>query len=205
MGPGTPPAPAVFTEVAASATMSFSTSPTGWLTFKLPATPLLAGSTYVATIVTTGIASGPPNLYVVLGADNTTQQPDGIALIYLPAATPSADWFTVSSLPMIRLNVVSPFAGISESNIEGVSVSQNMPNPTNGVSVINFELAKNAMVALNVYDVTGKIVATQNIGEQNAGSHSVNFNAANLSAGLYYYSLTVNNAKTSAMKMVVIK
>jgi flagellar hook assembly protein FlgD len=66
-------------------------------------------------------------------------------------------------------------------------------------------LEKNAQVALNVYDVTGKVVSTQNMGEQNSGTHSVNFNTEALTAGVYYYSLTVNSTATAAMKMVIIK
>lgn len=106
------------------------------------------------------------------------------------------DEFTITGTPL----------GIKESAFaNGVKLSQNMPNPTNGVSVINYELEKNAQVALNVFDVTGKVVATQNIGEQSSGVHTVKFNAESLSAGVYYYSLTVNNSATAAMKMVVIK
>lgn len=105
---------------------------------------------------------------------------------------------------IIEFKISNPPVGISEFE-NGAKLGQNVPNPTNGTSMIKYELEKNAKVALNVYDVTGKIVATQNIGEQNAGSHTVNFNAADLAAGMYYYSLTVNNAATSAMKMAVIK
>jgi len=94
--------------------------------------------------------------------------------------------------------------GIAEFT-NGVKLSQNMPNPFNSTSTINYELQKNAAVVLSVYDVTGKLMVKQNIGEQTSGSHNVRFSTDNLSAGVYYYSLTVNNATTAAMKMVVIK
>ena len=194
----------VFTEVAASAVMTISSPASGWVNFPLPTTALIAGTTYVAAIVTTGVSTGPPNLYVILGSDNVTEQPNGIALVYLPGAT-TPNWYTVSSLPMIRLNVKSAPAGITELNANGVKLSQNMPNPTNGVSLINYELEKNAQVSLNVYDITGKVIAIQNMGNQIAGSHSTKFDSNNLSAGVYYYSLTVNNTTTPSMKMVVIK
>ena len=80
-----------------------------------------------------------------------------------------------------------------------------MPNPTNGITSINYELEKNAKVTLSVFDITGKKVAGQNAGEQNAGKHAINFNSANLAAGIYTYSLTVGQNTTSTMKMVVIK
>ncbi|MGZ4033951.1 MAG: T9SS type A sorting domain-containing protein [Bacteroidia bacterium] len=95
-------------------------------------------------------------------------------------------------------------ASVSEY-VNGAKLFQNTPNPTNGTSVINYELEKNAQVALNVYDVTGKLIVKQNMGDQTSGTHNVKLATDNLSAGVYYYSLTVNNATTAAMKMVVIK
>ena len=97
-------------------------------------------------------------------------------------------------------------SGIAENSfVNGAKLFQNMPNPTNGISTITYELEKNAQVALNVFDVTGKVVSTENVGSQNSGVHNVKFNSANLSAGVYYYSLTVNNVASASMKMVVIK
>lgn len=95
-------------------------------------------------------------------------------------------------------------AGVAEF-VNGAKLLQNMPNPTNGVTAINYELEKNATVALSVYDITGKKVAGQNEGEQNTGKHSINFNSNELAAGVYTYSLTVGQNTTSTMKMVVVK
>lgn len=95
-------------------------------------------------------------------------------------------------------------SGINET-ANGTKISQNMPNPFSSVSTINYELAKSAPVVLSVYDVTGSKVAEQNEGTQMAGSHSVTVNAANLSAGVYYYSLKVGDNTSTAMKMVVVK
>ena len=110
-------------------------------------------------------------------------------------------------MDVLYLDEITLIEGPASVNefVNGAKLSQNMPNPTSGVSAISYELENSSEISLNVFDVTGKVVATQNIGEQNAGAHSVNFNAASLSAGVYYYSLTVNNTATAAMKMVVIK
>jgi hypothetical protein len=97
-------------------------------------------------------------------------------------------------------------AGINENGfVNGVKVYQNMPNPFKGITGINYELQNNASVTLSVYDVTGKKVAEQKEGDKHAGKHVVKVNAENLSAGVYYYSLKVNDNTTAAMKMVVIK
>lgn len=94
--------------------------------------------------------------------------------------------------------------GINEF-INGVKVYQNAPNPCSSFSAISYELENNAVVALSVYDITGKKIAEQFEGQQGAGAHTLKFNAENLSAGVYYYSLQVGENSTSAMKMVVVK
>jgi|SRR6218665_1302346 len=96
--------------------------------------------------------------------------------------------------------------GIAASEaVNGIKVAQNMPNPFNNTSTIKYELAENANVVLSVYDVTGKKVAEQAAGQQAAGVHNIEFNATDLSAGVYYYSIKANANTTSAIKMVVIK
>ena len=94
--------------------------------------------------------------------------------------------------------------GVSEF-VNGAKLFQNSPNPTSANTTITYDLEKNAAVAFNVYDVTGKMVATQTIGEQASGMHNINFSTENLAAGIYHYSLVIDNVATSAMKMVVIK
>ena len=115
---------------------------------------------------------------------------------------------TAHDMDILRLDeifiVQAALSGIQEF-VNGAKLFQNIPNPANSVSAINYELEKNAQVAFNVYDVTGKVVATESIGNQTSGAHALNFSTNKLSAGVYYYSLTVNSATTPCMKMVVIK
>jgi hypothetical protein len=96
--------------------------------------------------------------------------------------------------------------GVAENKFtNGVKVSQNMPNPFSSISKINYELEKTSSVTLSVFDVTGKKVAEQVEGSQAAGAHAISFDATDLSAGVYYYSLKVGENKTNAMKMVIVK
>lgn len=96
--------------------------------------------------------------------------------------------------------------GITQNDfLNGVKIFQNNPNPFKGISEINYELEKSATVSLVVYDITGKEIALQNEGEQIAGRHFVKFNAENLKAGVYYYSLKVGTNSTTSMKMIILK
>lgn len=92
-----------------------------------------------------------------------------------------------------------------DAMVNGVKLGQNSPNPFSNTTIIKYELQNSASVSVSIYDITGKKVAEQNEGNQNAGKHNINFNAQNLSAGVYYYSLTAGKNTTSVMKMVVIK
>ena len=101
--------------------------------------------------------------------------------------------------------VESPLTIDENKFVNGAKLGQNSPNPFSNVSSINYELETSSLVALSVYDVTGKKVAGQNEGNKTSGKHIVKFDAENLPAGVYYYNLTVGKQTTSTMKMVVIK
>lgn len=83
-------------------------------------------------------------------------------------------------------------------------LSQNYPNPFNPETKINFELPSNGFVTLKVFDISGKEVATIVNEEVTAGFHSVQFNGAGLSSGVYYYRLEANGF-LKVMKMALIK
>lgn len=96
--------------------------------------------------------------------------------------------------------------GIQENvAVNGISVAQNMPNPFSTLSTISYQLEKNAEVTFSVYDVTGKVISQQYAGAQSAGNHTIDLNAENLSAGVYYYSIKAGENTSAAVKMVVIK
>jgi hypothetical protein len=84
------------------------------------------------------------------------------------------------------------------------SLSQNYPNPFNPTTTITFNLAKSGYATLSVYNVLGQKVATLVSGNLNAGSHQINFNASNLSSGVYFYRLESDN-NTSIKKMMLLK
>lgn len=104
------------------------------------------------------------------------------------------------------LVVESPLSINENTFVNGVKVTQNSPNPYSNSTSIAYELQKNAsLVSLFVYDVTGKVVAEQLEGNQQSGKHLVKFNANSLPAGIYYYSLMIDNNFTATQKMVVLK
>lgn len=87
--------------------------------------------------------------------------------------------------------------------LEG-ALEQNFPNPFNPSTLIAYRLEHAADAALRVYDTLGRVVATLAEGEHAAGRHTVRFDAAGLSAGVYYYRLTAG-AVTETKRMAYMK
>lgn len=80
---------------------------------------------------------------------------------------------------------------------------QNYPNPFNPETNIKFDLAKTDFVSLKVFDAQGREVANLVNEKLSTGSYTVKFNGANLSSGVYYYSLrTADNTVTNKMLLV---
>lgn len=86
------------------------------------------------------------------------------------------------------------------------SLKQNYPNPFNPSTVVKYSTAKDGMVRLSVFDVLGKEVAVLVDRYQNAGSHSVEFNADkfNLTSGIYFYTLKTSDY-LATRKMILVK
>ncbi len=84
------------------------------------------------------------------------------------------------------------------------ALEQNYPNPFNPSTRIDFSLAVDSKVSLKVFDVLGQEVATLINSDLVAGSHNVEFSAANINSGVYFYILqTGNNVETK--KMILMK
>lgn len=81
---------------------------------------------------------------------------------------------------------------------------QNYPNPFNPVTTIKFALPVDGKVLLEIYNIIGEKVATLIDKEMNAGYHRYEFNAANLTSGVFIYKLTSGNF-TKSYKMMLLK
>jgi hypothetical protein len=79
------------------------------------------------------------------------------------------------------------------------------PNPFNPTTIIPFTLNESAKINLSVFDVSGRNVATLiNAERMEAGTHHVKFDANDLSSGVYFYQLQVDNTMRVG-KMVLNK
>jgi len=92
--------------------------------------------------------------------------------------------------------------GVSKSIKNTVNVSQNRPNPFNGTSQIDINLDKAANVSIDIINITGQKVYTNNYGTLNAGTHTITISSNNLASGIYFYTVQAGN-NTVTKKMIV--
>ncbi|MGD1046982.1 MAG: YCF48-related protein [Bacteroidota bacterium] len=81
---------------------------------------------------------------------------------------------------------------------------QNYPNPFNPSTTISFNIPKRSNVSLKIFDLLGREVATIVSEEMLAGNHSKQWNAANMSSGIYFYRLYAGSF-TETKKFVLLK
>ena len=85
------------------------------------------------------------------------------------------------------------------------ALNQNYPNPFNPSTKISFSLANAGYTTLKVYNIVGKEVATLFNGNAEAGKQYVaNFDAKNLSSGMYFYKLQNGNS-VEVKKLTLVK
>ena len=85
-----------------------------------------------------------------------------------------------------------------------IKLYPNYPNPFNPTTTIHYALPASGNVKLTVYNILGRQVARLVDGRQSAGNHQIRFNASQLSSGVYFYRLQVNNIVRTG-KMMLIK
>jgi hypothetical protein len=83
-------------------------------------------------------------------------------------------------------------------------LEQNYPNPFNPTTKLRFSIPDAEHVSLKIFDLTGKEILTLLDERRDAGRYEVEWNAANVASGIYFYKLTAG-AYTATRKMAVVK
>ena len=98
-------------------------------------------------------------------------------------------------------NCLSIAVGIETFDKSSLYLMQNIPNPSNGITMISYNLPKEGKVNFNITNVLGQNIYSFNRNEM-SGVHKFEFNANKLSKGIYYYSLQFDG-KLLVKKMIV--
>ena len=91
---------------------------------------------------------------------------------------------------------------------------QNFPNPFNPETWIPYQLAENADVSINIYNVSGKVIKTLHLGQKEAGFYMTRSKSAywdgrnksgeRVASGVYFYQLKAGEF-SAVRKMVIMK
>lgn len=83
-------------------------------------------------------------------------------------------------------------------------IKQNYPNPFNASTKIEFGIKKQGLCRIRIYDIIGKQITEITNEVLGPGEYSVFFNAINISSGIYFYSLEIDNLQITK-KMILTK
>jgi hypothetical protein len=150
--------------------------------------------------------SGPDSLIRV---DNTANNQEWI---WMFNRQPSAFAFDPNNDIVLKQATTNPI-GIEHNGNEvpeRFALKQNFPNPFNPTTRIMFDIPAKSSVELRVYDLAGRLVNIVYTGLIESGKYTVDFDASNISSGVYIYELKALRERGNLLfkdvkKMVVLK
>jgi photosystem II stability/assembly factor-like uncharacterized protein len=114
-------------------------------------------------------------------------------------------WIMGEGGMIIRTDDILTNSTVNETQIpKQYMLSQNYPNPFNPTTKISFDIPKSGLVTLKIYDVLGREVAAVINEYRQAGMYTIDFNAAALSSGIYFYKLNTDGF-SDIKKMLLLK
>jgi hypothetical protein len=109
---------------------------------------------------------------------------------------------TVHFSPTVGLTVTTSVA--THDLPQKFRMSANYPNPFNPSTTITFEIAERGPVRLDVFDITGRTIATLTNDMRSPGVYSVKFDGSGLASGMYIARL-VSGKYVAVRKMLLTK
>ncbi|HKC68274.1 MAG TPA: T9SS type A sorting domain-containing protein, partial [Bacteroidia bacterium] len=105
---------------------------------------------------------------------------------------PATDFSTTAP---INTGLVPCTVSIKQNSVFESAIG-NYPNPFNNNTTISVTLTENKNLDVKVYNAIGNLVFSKKV-SGNVGENTVNFDASNLSSGVYYYTVTAGNQQAT--------
>lgn len=93
---------------------------------------------------------------------------------------------------------------IESNEVHNYHLNQNYPNPFNSSTTIEFQMPKSQFVTLKIYNILGQEIKTLVSQTLPVGNYEYNWDAGDLSSGLYYYQLKTDDFN-QVRKMILMK
>jgi hypothetical protein len=169
-----------------------------WVSIELP-TPILIETDKIFQAEAQVPPIGSP---AIIHAQSNLQEP-GAGVLYdfaMPSGGPQG-WFTLGDLaPLLRFRTQDA-SSINTENLtyeSGIKLTQNHPNPFTDNTMIQFQLDESSPVTFEVFDISGKLVHSEDFGNVPARTAQVfMFNRENLAPGIYTYSIVTEKERVS--------
>lgn len=116
--------------------------------------------------------------------------------------TNPAGWTLTNPPPGIP--IITSAGSIANEIPTEYNIYQNYPNPFNPSTVIKFDIPKEGMVSLKVYDITGREMAVLVNNTMEPGRYEYTFEASNISSGIYFYRIS-SGEYVKTMRMLLVK
>lgn len=163
---------------------------------------------YLSNRNTDGTWSVPVNLGSAINTSTDewapSITPDGLYLFFLSQRAEDQGYNPY----WVSADVIYQLVGVNNqdraNNNLPVYLCQNSPNPFTATTSIKYFLSCGGFVSLEITNGIGVPMATLVNEYKLAGNHEIFFDAAEMTGGIYFYSLRVNNASVTR-KMILIK
>ena len=136
----------------------------------------------------------------------------GLAACFIEGKIYVIGGMDISNIRLSKVEAYDPsidITGVEEqNNSENTPVDyllyQNYPNPFNPTTKLSWQLPVGSRQTLKIYDVLGRELATLVNEYKLAGKYEVEFDASNLSSGIYFYQIKAGNF-IQTRKMILLK
>lgn len=158
------------------------------------------------TFDTDTLVTDPDGAVAFLAGQPLTLQPNESRTLYIAVAAGANESEMLANMQAAqqKYNTIVSVESDPYNIPSDFTLEQNYPNPFNPSTKISYQLPQNGFVSLKVYNAIGKEVATLVNEEKSAGRYEVNFDAAGLSSGLYFYTIQTGSFQETK-KMILIK
>lgn len=173
------------------------------------------GSTYGPILLRTGLTlPGGGALNRTLNQNVPGSAPAGAYTLCCKTGLYPATVYASDDFPFTKAGVDASAAGewfclgwdafITEVVPADYFLAQNAPNPFNPTTAISFGLSQSGHTELQVFDLLGRQVMELHNGYLQAGNYTFEFDASQLSSGVYFYTLNSGDF-TASKKMLLVK
>ena len=138
-------------------------------------------------------------LFDVVGTDGDSCRLTSLAFTLndgIPPAVVEDGWFIVDNTTEVR-----PLVRIVPKQF---ALHQNYPNPFNPTTTIQYDIPKESIVIIRIYDLVGQEIDILVNAHRDAGRYTIDWNAEQYPSGIYLYRLEVGEY-TATRKLVLQK